>query len=227
MAEIAQRVFAFDGTKNLLRLYREEFVRPFNAPATWTRLRLAVCFAIADTGGSFSSTELFMGFCTSPDSPFSSASTVRAEGIRIPTGATFTRNAGSGNPYYTVSSLYGTRRLAGVNADSVVTSTGIGLAATGGALARRTFFTMDILVSNGYVYIAGSSTTSALTDLSPSNFVECCETIPPGYLTNSYAQLSASPGGSTAFNLTTANIYWSNGLAPLEIYAMAVYIYSF
>lgn len=227
MAEIAQRVFLFDGTKNLLRLYKEEFVRPFTAPASWGRLRLALCFAITDTGGSFTSTRFFAGFCTTPDSPFGAANTVRAEGIDIVSGNTFTRNAGSGNPYYTVNFVYGNRRLAGVDNQSGITSTGFGFAATGGTLTRRSFLTLDILASNGYLYIAGSSTTSATTDLSPSNFVEVAETIPPSYLGNAYAQQLSTPGGSTSPTLATANVYWGNGLAPLEIYAMAVYIYPY
>lgn len=226
MAEIAQRVFAVDGTKNLLRLYNEEFVRPVNIPATYGRLRLALSLAIADTGGNITlPNTFFAGFCSSPSTPFTDVTCARADGFYVAASTVLSRNAGGGNPYYLVGGGAGARRNLGVLNTSVITTTGFCLAATTGVLQRRSWLVMDVVQSSTFLNIAMSTSAGISADTTPTNFVEVAETLPPGYLGNAYALQAASPGGSVASPLTTVNIFWSAGVAPLEIYAMAVYVY--
>jgi len=227
MAEIAQRVFAVDGTKNLLRLYNEEFVRPVTLPSSWARLRLTLAAAVADTGGNLTANNFFFGFCSTAASPFTSGSTIHAEGFEGVSSAP--TRGGTTNPYYIWSgaTYYGTRRVSGVNSRS---SAGIGsydIAATGGALARRSVIVVDLVAATNGVTIYLPQSSIAVQDMSPSQFIEATETWSPNWTAAGSAlpAIATTPAGSSAVPLDTVNIYWGNGLAPLEIYAMAVYAY--
>lgn len=227
MAEIAQRVFAVDGTKNLLRLYNEEFVRPITLPSTWSRLRLALSVAINDTGGTLTATNAFFGFCSTPASPFTDANTIRAEGFEF-VSSSLTRG-GTTNPYYILAggTYYGTRRVSGANNRS---SAGVGsqdITATGGAINKRSLIAVDLVASTNGVTLFLPQSAIAITDMSPSHFVEATETLPvtSNAAPAAYGNIVTTPGGSSTATLDTVNIYWSNGLAPLEIYAMAVFVY--
>lgn len=227
MAEIAQRIFATDGTKSLLRLYNEEFVRPVNIPATWGRLRLALSVAVTDTGGNLIATNFFFGFCSTAASPFTSGSTIRAEGFEGVSSVMV--RSGTTNPYYIFAggTYYGTRRVSGVNNRS---SAGIGsydITATGGAINKRSLIAVDLVASTNGVTLFLPQSAIAVTDMSPSHFIEATETLPvaSNAAPAAYGNIVTTPGGSSTATLDTVNIYWSNGLAPLEIYAMAVFVY--
>jgi len=227
MAEIAQRVFAVDGTKNLLRLYNEEFVRPVTLPSSWARLRLAISAALTDTGGNLTANSFFFGFCSTAASPFTSGSTIHAEGFEGASSAP--TRGGTTNPYYIWSgaTYYGTRRVSGVSSRS---SAGIGsydIAATGGAANRRSAIVVDLVAATGGVTVTLPQSSVAVADMTPSQFVQAVETWTPTWnaAASALSPILTTPAGSSAVPLDTVNIYWGNGLAPLEIYAMAVYAY--
>jgi len=226
MAEIATRVFAYDGTKNFLRLYNEEFIRPIS-PFTWstTRVRVGVLCAITNTGGNLATTQLFVGMCAGR-SPFTSVNTVHAIGMYQ--NGTLTYNAGSGNPYYIPSAPYGVKRVNGVNNLANAASwTTPAIVATTGAVARRSAILVDITPWNTVNMIAINAANIAL-DMPPTDFVQAVEDSTGIYNTN-YAMTAypQSPGGVSTTPLDTVNIYWSNGLAPLEVHAICVYRYNF
>ena len=222
MAEIAQKIFSLDGTKNLLRLYQEEFVRPISV-GSWVRLRLIISCAVTDTGGNIPAVSAFFGFCFSDSSPWADPSCVYACGVEF-ASATWTRG-GTTNPYYTVGTANARKKVAGVAAGNSISVANMVIAATGGALQRRSYLTVDLTVAGDTIALGTGSTASAILDMPQNYFVAATETVPSAYAGSAYVSASATSGAANATPLNNVNIYWGAGLAPLEIYAMSVYKY--
>ena len=222
MAEIAQKIFSIDGTKNLLRLYKEEFVRPISV-GSWVRLRLAIACAITDTGGNIPSVSAFFGFSFSDSKPWGDPTCTYACGVEF-TSATWTRG-GTTNPYYIVGAANARKNVGGVIAGNAITVTNMVIAATGGAIQRRSYLTVDLTVAGDTVTLGTGGTGSVVLDMTSNYFVDVTETIPSAYAGSAYQSAGAASGLSNATPLNNVNIYWGSGLAPLEIYAISVYKY--
>lgn len=225
MAEIGQQVFAVDGTRNFLRLYKEEFVRPFNPPSISTRMRVSVLLQVADTGGNFVAPDSsFIGFCQGTSQPYKDASPLRVMGVRWRNAQTWTYTGGA-TPYYSGIQTDGIRILSGVSTTSSMTNSTLGAFATTGGTPRRSLVMVEI--NNPQTETKIEVAAQVPSDFTFFNFLEAAEAAnnQPAYnygatLLSSYvANVGASP---TA--LDAVNIYWGNGgIAPLIIYAIAVY----
>lgn len=228
MAEIGQQLFAIDGTRNFLRLYKEEFVRPFVAPPWTARLRLAVMVQITDTGGNFSAPDhSFFGLCQGTSRPYGDATPLRVCGTRIRNTSTWTYNAGSGNPYYSGLTLDSIRILNGAVTTSSMSSSANGVYTTTSGTARRSLIIVDVL-DGSQIYFKTEATVGTALDFNLFNFLEATEALTPSYAFNgSTTQSFTSNVGAVTSLLDTVNIYWGTGSVPLLVYGMAVYSFPY
>lgn len=224
MAEIGTRTFVLGGTTPFLRLYKEEFVRSLGNDMTTGRIRLGLLASISDTGGNLAATTFFFGLCSSVYSPYGDANCIHAMGWRQ--SGTMARTGGA-NPYYSGSAFNAIKRINGVDNTQSFASFTPTFATNAGALQRRSALIIDITLWN-QVNAWASTSGQVVTDIGPSDFLEVMENNAAIYNTNTLtASSNQTIAGTSNVTLDTMNIYWDNGLAPLEIYALAVYRYNF
>lgn len=220
MAEIGQQVFAIDGTRNFLRLYKEEFVRSFIVPPYLARMRVALMVQITDSGGSFTSpSDSFIGFCQGTARPYASGSGLRVYGVGLRTSWTYT---GGAAPYYSGVTGDALSIINGSRNSNSLTSTTAAFATTGGTPRRCVM--MAEIVNGSSIYFRTGTVASAANDFTFFNFLEATEARTPSFANNTVTCLSfsANPVASTSL-LDTVNIFWSNPSVPLIIYGIAVY----
>lgn len=238
MPVIAQRSFVLaPTTDNYLRLAGEEFTRTLDLtgiPADWSRIRIALNCAIADTGGgNFSNSFLFVGLCSGTTYPFGSQQTLNAVGFFFGgPAATWTYNAGAGNPYYSTSTFGGTRK-AGINyTTSTAGALNTYVPTTAGAIQRRGWLSATIQqVSTTQCSETGycQSTATSAGDVWYEHFIYATNQLYAPYVLESLADdagpITQTPGAGWNSNpLNTVDIYWSDTTYALEIYAIAVEI---
>lgn len=238
MPVISQRSFVLAPTTDkYVSLAGEEFTRTIDMtgiPADWSRIRIAINCAIADTGGgNLTNDFLFMGLCNGTTYPFGSQQTVNAVGVIFgSTVATWAYNAGAGNPYYSTTSFGGTRK-AGINYTvSATGSINIYVPTPTGTVKRRGWLGANIhQVSSTQcaMTILSESSTTVAADVWYEHFIYGTNQVQFPYLLESLADdagpISLTPGAGWNNNpLNTVDIYWTNTSYPLEIYAIALEI---
>jgi len=140
---------------------------------------------------------------------------------------TMARSTGAGNPYYSGSSFHAIKRINGVDNTQTTSSFIPAFASNSGILQRRSALIVDITLWN-QVNAWASTTAQVVTDIGPSDFLEVMENNTAIYNTNTLtASANQVLAGTSTVTLNTLNIYWDNGLAPLEIYTVAIYRYNF
>jgi hypothetical protein len=237
MPVIAQRSFILAPTTDkYLSLAGEEFTRTIDLtgiPADWSRIRIAINCAIADTGGgNFSNSFLFMGLCSGTTYPFGSQQTLNAAGFFFGGAAsTWTYNAGAGNPYYSTPTFNATRK-AGVNY-TLLTAGALNtyVPTTAGTLQRRGWLSTTIEQRTTQCLMTGyaQAAATAASDVWYEHFIYATNQLYTPYVLETVADdagpITASPGAGWNTNpLDTVDIYWSNTTYALEIYAIALEI---
>ena len=238
MPVIAQRSFVLAPTTDkYLSLAGEEFTRTIDLtgiPANWTRIRIAINCAIRDTGGgNISNSFLFMGLCSGTTFPFGSQQTLHAVGFFFGgPAATWTYNAGAGNPYYSTTTFSGTRKV-GINYSGAVSgSLTTVISTTAGAIQRRGWLSATIdQVSTTQCAEMGHSQAAATSagDVWYEHFIYATNQMYAPYVLETVGAGSGNvtqvPGAGWNNNpLNTVDIYWSDTTYALEIYAIALEI---
>lgn len=237
MPVIAQRSFVLAPTAdNYLSLAGEEFTRPIDLTGignNWSRIRIAINCALTDTGGgNISNSFLFMGLCSGTTYPFGSQQTLNAVGLFFggPV-ATWTYNAGAGNPYYSTTTYSATRK-AGINYTTFTSGalTSI-IPTTAGTIKRRGWLASTVQRSTTAWFVQGfsESATTAAGDVWYEHFIYGTNQIGAPYLLESAGAASGNvtqtPGAGWDTNqLNTVDLYWSDTTYALEIYAIALEI---
>lgn len=243
MSVIYSRVFA-SATRNYLNLATGDYMRPIAIGDNWNRIRIGMLcslgtvdeLAVPIRGASFN-----VGVCSGYSSSSSMLAPSHFVGFGWPstpdTGNSLTYNAGSGgNSYFTGTWMF-YKYAAGVKTTSAVGADTMQLpsnATTGGALARRGVFVLEINKSALYVGNITQSTMHNATahmsqDLTSSDLQYCVESATVFPYIQGTATLGQAIGNSIAFNeiqngpLNTINIFWNHYLAAFQLYELTVY----
>lgn len=227
MAEIGQQIFAVDGTRNFIRLYKEEFVRQISMPSSWYRARWAIMCQMTDTGSNLTGSDAFMGWCSGTSLPYASGvgSCLNAIGMRWYN--TWTRN-GTTDINYQNPSWYTVKRTGGADNTYSMGGHSAYIVTNTTTTPKKSLIVVDIIGQNN-ITIWTVPTGDVANDFTFYNFLEVieCQIATPSYRwgAQSVQGYNGGPGGSSTAPLDTINIYWGNGLAPLLIFGMAVYIF--
>lgn len=235
MPVIGQRTFILDPTVDkFVSLAGEEFTRQIDLTGygnSWSKMRIALQIAIADTGGgNITNSHLAVGLSNGTTFPYGSQSCVHFCGFVFgsSSNSTWTRNAGGGNPYYTVQSWYEIRKIGVTETQAAIGSANFAIPVNTGSMQRRgwlaTTMWQDATSITALAY--SESITVAVLDVWYEHFLyatgqqgspQVLETLPVA-ISN-----TISPGAGWNTNvLNTLDIYWSNTTYPLEIYAIAI-----
>lgn len=239
MPVIGQRVFILPpSTDTFVSLAGEEFARQFdlgNIGNNWSRIRLAINCAIADTGGgNLTNTKLQLGLCSGTAFPACSQQCLNAVGMVYGGNvATWTYNAGSGNPYYTVGTFNMFHRKGVTDTTSSVGSPTFAIPTNAGALARRGWLEVQIYQAT-LIGVGGFSNTAAVcaSDVYYDQYIYSLSqnmgstlTVPTVLNAASagvFGTVAPGAGWNSPNPLNAINIYWSNTTYKLEIYAIAI-----
>lgn len=218
-------------------LANEEFVRRISFTGfgdSWTRMRLALNYAIAETGGgTVPNASLFLGLCSGTTFPYQSQSCVNAVGIvwgAVDSSTAYTYNAGGGNPYYSSPNFNCLRKVGqGVLSSSVGPGTWA-LPTTGGALQRRGWLGVTLTKTSAtQVTLTGftEAVATAASDVFYEHSVYATNQAGTPVVLNTTAAASSpntlAPGAgwSTTNPLDSINVFWSNATYALRIYALS------
>jgi hypothetical protein len=240
MAAIGSRTFNLIEDR-YLTLANEEFLRPLSIGNNWSKLRLGAMLALPPNGtNNLTGCSLMLGICSAANpfantAGFAAASTTNFIGLDLvtdssgnPASGVFTYNAGSGNPYYSVSSACARRRVGTTDSVAVATALAHAVTQTTGTLARRTLHYVEITKgSPSYTvkYYAENSTL-AVMDFTEAHFLDGLEQ--SGTPTVNGQSLFASSVMSLACDesagvFDTVNLFWNRSQFPLEVYALAAF----
>jgi len=236
MPVLGQRAFILAPTTDkFVALANEEFTRKIDLTGFgngWSKIRVALNYAITDTGGgNITNTELFVGLCSGTSFPYGSQQTVNAVGhvFGSQSASTWTRNAGgyfSGGTFNVLRKVGVTLpQTAAVGAPTYIFPStaspnrrgwlGVTFAQTATTVAVNAFTeaavstTSDVWYEH-FAYVTNQAST-------PFVVSSGSETVA---ITNSN---TLNPGASwNNNNLDTVDIYWSNATYRLEIYAIAL-----
>lgn len=240
MASIGSRIINLVEDK-YLSLANEEYLRQLSIGSNWTKLRIGMVCALTPNGANnLLGCRLVLGLCSAA-SPFAntlgyaSATTGNSIGcdfIIKSSGADdygdFIFNAGSGNPYFTGTFMAARRRYGSTATFAAFASSNQAIAATTGALQRRSLIYLDITKGSPNYTVKPFVLTSvqAKGDFATADFLDGLEQsgtpVVNGQTLNTIAALTpACDETAGAFN--TLDLYWNRAAYALEVYALAVY----
>lgn len=236
MAQIGQRVFAFDGSANFLSLQSEEYMRRLPMGNVWNRLRIGVLAAVGGTSGSIFAADFGIGICSYyPNQAgmmaYNTTNWVGHCWNLFGANDAFAYTAGA-NPYFTSNEVAVRMRVGNTITNGGVNTSAVAFAAsTGTTLQRRTAWVLDVTKGSPYVlqaYGAGSAGL-AVQDWNYNSLVELCQqTNNPGLIGTTSMVTGGYTGGGIAASeangvFDAISIYWRNFIVPLEVYAVVVY----
>jgi len=238
MPVIGQRNYILPPTTDtFVSLANEEFTRKLDLTGfgnSWSKIKIGISCAIADTGGgNIANTQFFVGLSSGTAFPFGSISCVHAVGWMFGSAAaTWTYNAGAGNPYYSAATFRYLRRVGVTETNGTVGSVTISVPTTAGSLQRRGF--IEVMLAQAATTVAfnaySEAAATAASDVSFEQFMYSTSQGIGGSGTPYVLEVqcvggvaqSLTPGAGWNTNvLDTLDIYWSNPTYSLEIYAIA------
>jgi hypothetical protein len=227
MAFISSRVFVAGGTKKLLSLTNEEFVRYIGTD--WTTIRIGLLCAIVDNAGGTVVGRLAVGVCSGQTNPCGVNPTTNFAGARVLNGSNWTYNANAGDPYFSNGSFYGLRRVANVDTTAGIANTTVNIVTTApgnGGLQRRSLLLVDISKAGSEIPYFTQSTQVA-NDFTYVDFLAALDWQPVtpiirnltmGVATSQAVSLDPTPGA-----YDNVDIHWTGTAQALEIYALGIY----
>ena len=239
MPVLGQRAFILAPTTDkFVALAGEEFTRKIDLTGFgngWTKLRLALNFAIGNTGGgNITNTELFVGLCSGTAFPYGSQQCLHACGYVFGSQAasTWAWTAGAGSPYYTHTSLSALRRVGVTQTAASIGSLTQTFPAhdqngTASVTKRRGWIGVTFTQSATQIVMTGFSEAAASMagDVFFEHFMYATNQAGAPFVLETVTQSNTqtlTPGAGWNTNpLDTVDIYWSNPTYDLEIYAIA------
>lgn len=235
MPVLGQRTFIIDPTTDkYISLANEEFTREVDLTGYgngWSKIRIALNLAIVDTGGgNFSNSFLAVGLSAGTTNPYGVKTTTNFVGhvFGHESSCTWTRNAGAGNPYYTVNNFYIIRKVGVTELRANSGAMTPAIPATGGTLSRRGWLGTTISQTSTQAVVTGQAeaVATATVDTGYNQFLYSTNQGATPFVLETTVATQANtitPGAgwnSGSLALNTLDIFWSNATYPVEIYAM-------
>jgi len=234
-SSIITRVFSFGSAQPLL-LRCNEFTQKLAIGEHWTRLRVGMLCALANTNGmNIPASVLKVGVCAEGKSCCSENAAFMGFSSGAQGGGLATYTANSGNPYFSFSGHNGIMRLGTAYTTQQSGSFTANIPCSIDANPRRGIYMSDIIKAapsasfNLYGYsgaVAHASLDLGMLDLYNALEQTSVVSVVRGVsIIQSPVQNSGFVYNEQTYGyLNTVNIHWNHWMWPLEIYGVAVYL---